>query len=211
MPCLSFVPMLALGCIDPKSDYEDFLKRPVVPREAGYSDVGATPCADLLKQELSGRFFGSCYVSAVMLPFSLAIEQTIRPAPDGQSAELDMTFSALTLTATSLSDTAGEPNVLPTTVIDSECRFVERIGTLTLPAAANSLGRDLTAENVVLRGKIQSADRHCSELDGNVPLVNLSLETDGDVCLDFRLMGDAPLPTVMADDYVCDPSTLPPR
>jgi hypothetical protein len=202
---------IAAGCVDPRSDYEDFLGRPVIQREASTSDVEQSPCRDVLAQDLSGNYFGSCFVKAVMLPFSLAVEQVVRPSADGTTGEIDVSFTALTLMATSLSDTTGMKTVLKTVPVDSECRYREDVGTLILPAAANSLDRDLESVDVVLRGKLLSADRSCSELDGRVPLVNLSLDDDGDVCVYVRAPDDGSLPTVGAGDYACDPSILLPR
>ena len=199
------------GCIDPKADYDEFAARPSAQREGGAVDVQLTPCQELLQASASGKFFASCFVKAVQLPFSLSVEHKVRPSADGMTAEFDVQFTALTTTATNLNDTAGDLVVLPTTTIDSECRYRENIGTLILPAAANSLGRDLQSENVSLRGKLQSADRSCAELDGNVPLVNLSLDADGDVCVYLRPNADGSLPTVTTDDYVCDPSSILPR
>jgi hypothetical protein len=165
----------------------------------------------VLAQNLDGKYFGSCLVKAVGLPFSLSVEQTVRPSADGMTGEIDVSFTALTTMATSLSDTAGNTTVLQTVPVDGNCRYREDVGTLTLPAAANSLNRDLESTNVVLRGKLLSADRSCSELDGRVTLIDLSLDGDGDVCVYLRAPDDGSLPTVSMDDYMCDPSILLPR
>jgi hypothetical protein len=73
------------------------------------------------------------------------------------------------------------------------------------------LNRDLEADDVVLRGKLLSAERSCSELDGKVPFAMLSLDGDGDVCVYVRAPADNSVPTVPMDEYVCDPSILLPR
>ena len=70
------------------------------------------------------------------------------------------------------------------------CAYTENIGTLTLEAAANSLMRDLTATNVVLRGKLQTPTQSCGELDGQVDLIMLSLQGDGDICIFTRIIAD---------------------
>jgi hypothetical protein len=209
--CLGALSSSALGCIDAKGDYEDFLRRPYAQREAGSADVGQSPCAEVLAQNLDGKYFGSCLVKAVGLPFSLAVEQVVRPSADGMTAEIDVSFTALTTVATSLADTAGMTTILPPAPVDSDCRYREDVGTLILPAAANSLNRDLESTNVVLRGKLLSVDRSCSELDGRVPFANLSLDDDGDICVYVRAPEDGSLPTVPMDEYVCDPSLLLPR
>jgi hypothetical protein len=208
---LSLVSLAAFGCIDAKADYEEFLRRPYAPPDAGSADVEISPCQEVLAKNLDGKYFGSCRPLATGSPFSLVVEQTVRASPDGITGEIDVSFTALTLMATSLSDTAGNKNVLKTVPVDSECRYREDVGTLILPAAANSLGRDLESVDVVLRGKILSTDRSCSELDGRVPVANLSLNDDGDVCVYVRAPEDGSLPTIAMDEYVCDPSILLPR
>jgi hypothetical protein len=210
--CLGLLPVTALACVDARADYEEYLRRPYVPREAGAgADVGESPCQEVLAANVTGKFFGSCLVKAVGVPFSLAVEQTVRAAPDGMTGEIDVSFTPLTTTATSLSDTAGSTTMLKTVPVDGECRYREDVGTLILPAAANSLGRDLESTDVVLRGKLLSAERSCSELDGMVPLVGLSLNGDGDVCVYLRASADGSLPAVPMEEYSCDPSILLPR
>ena len=209
--CLGLLSVTAVGCVDARGDYEEYLRRPYVPREAGVADVAESPCQDVLAANISGKFFGSCLVKSVGIPFSLAVEQSVRGAPDGMTGEIDVSFTALTTAATTLSDTAGSTTVLKTVPVDSECRYREDVGTLILPAAANSLGRDLESTGVVLRGKLLSAERSCSELDGMVPLINLSLNDDGDICVYVRAPEDGSLPTIPMEEYACDPSILLPR
>ena len=208
--CLGLIPAAA-GCVDARGDYEEFLRRPYTPREAGVVDVAQSPCQEVLAQNIEAKYFGSCLVKAVGIPFSLAVEQAVRPAGDGTTGEIDVSFTPLTTTATSLADIAGSTTVLKTVPVDSDCRYREDVGTLILPAAANSLGRDLESTDVVLRGKLLSAERSCSELDGKVPLVNLSLDDDGDICVYLRAPADGSLPTVPMEEYMCDPSILLPR
>ena len=208
---LGLIPWAALGCVDAKGDYEEYLSRPYVPREAGMADVAQSPCQEVLAQNLDGKYFGTCLPKVVGSPFSLSIDQKVRPSADGTTGELDITFSALTLTATSMSDIAGNPNILMTVPIDADCRYRQDVGTLILPAAANSFNRDLESVDVVLRGKLLTAERSCAELDGKVPFAGLSLDADGDVCVYVRAPADGSLPMVPMDEYVCDPSILLPR
>ncbi|HMJ50989.1 MAG TPA: hypothetical protein VK540_02910 [Polyangiaceae bacterium] len=210
-PWLGLLPCAMSGCVDPRADYEDFGRRPLAEREAGAVDVGQSPCQEVLKGNLDGKFFGSCFVMVTGQPFFLSVDQAVRPSADGMTGEIDISFAALTLKATTMADTAGEVTVLKPTPVDAECRFRQDIGTLTLPAAANSLGTDLVSENVVLRSKILSVDRTCAELDGRVPFAGLSLDSDGDICIYVRAPADGSLPTVPTEEHVCDPSILLPR
>jgi hypothetical protein len=209
--CLGLFPLSAFGCVDARSDYDEFLRRPFTPRDAGLVDVGESPCQEVLAADLNGKYFGSCFVKSVNLPFSLSVEQTVRPSADGTTGEIDVAFTPLKTTATSLSDTAGEKTTLKTVPVDGECRYREDVGTLILPAAANSLDRDLESVDVVLRGKLLSADRSCSELDGKVPFAMLSLDGDGDICVYVRAPADNSIPTIPMEEYACDPSILLPR
>jgi hypothetical protein len=75
-----------------------------------------------------------------------------------------------------------------------------------LRVAASALhGRDLVVEEFVLRGRLQNAEQRCAEFDGTVPLIGLSAQGDGDVCVMTRVQGASPLPPVSEADYVCSP------
>jgi hypothetical protein len=210
----ALVPVIAAsgtGCINPRDDYTAFSARPIAQREAGLVDVALTPCQELLNQALSGLYYTSCRPALLPIPFALATHETITPSQDGAGAGLAMTFTPLKTTAMSMSETTGDPIALPQTTIDANCAYTMNIGTLTIGAEANALMRDLTATDVVLRGKYQSIDRQCAELDGNVDLITLSLEQDGDICVFLRAPSDGSLPVVTDGDYACDPSGLQPR
>lgn len=208
---LGILSVVASGCVDPKADYEEYLNRPVVAREAGTSDVAQAPCAEVLAQNLDGKYFGSCLVKLVGSAFSLAVEQTVVPSADGLSGEIAVSFTALRTDAKTLADTAGDTTVLKPVPVDSDCRYREDVGRLVLPAAANNFGSDLESLDVVLRSKLLTSDRSCSELDGRVPLANLSLNDDGDICVYVRAPADGSLLTIPLEEYVCDPSILLPR
>ena len=197
------------GCVRPRDDYEEFAKRPLTEREASVVDVHLTDCEQLLKMNLDGLYYTSCHPKD-SAPFALATNQKVTPSADGKTGTLNLSFKPLKVTATSMADTTGDLVTLPETTLNSDCTYKEVVGTLTLGASANALMRDLTATDVVLRGKIQRADRGCSELDGRVDLIMLSLQNDGDICLFIRAPEDGSLPP---DDggYVCDPKILPPR
>src|SRR5689334_24995659 len=107
---LAFLPLMAFGCVDAKGDYEEYLRRPYIPREAGMADVAQSPCQEVLSGNANGKYFGSCLPKVVGSPFSLSIEQKVRPSADGMTGELDVSFTALKLMATSLADTAGMTN-----------------------------------------------------------------------------------------------------
>jgi len=199
----------AAGCISPKDDYKDFGSRPLTQREASVADVEQTLCETLLGQDLSGSFYTSCLPKELPIPFALASNKKVTPAADGLTATFDLSFTPLKSAATSMTDTTGPLTTLPATAVDANCAYTLNIGTLTLGAEANSLMRDLTATDVVLRGKFQNVDRSCAELDGEVKLINLKLFGDGDICVFVRAPADGSIPAV--SDYSCDPMGLHPR
>jgi hypothetical protein len=199
------------GCINPKDDYADFAQRPLTQHEAGTADVELTDCELLLKQDLSGLYYTSCRPRDLPIPFALRSDVKITPDADGTTATLDMSFTPLKTDAMHMTDTAGSLTMLPETKIDTKCAYTENIGTLTLDAAANSLMRDLQATNVLLRGKLQTPTQSCGELDGDVDLIKLSLQGDGDYCIFKRATEDGPLPVVDDSEYACKASDLQPR
>ena len=208
---LGLFSVAAVGCIDPKADYEEYLARPVPVREAGTADVAQSPCAEVLAQNLNGKYFGSCFVKTAGSAFSLAVDQTVVPSSDGLTGEIAISFTALRTDAKTMADTAGATTVLKPVPVDGECRYREDVGTLVLPAAANSIGTDLESVDVVLRGKLLTKDRSCSELDGRVPAYGITFNDDGDACIYVPAPDDGSLVTIAPEEYVCDPSWLLPR
>jgi hypothetical protein len=179
--------------------------------DAGTNDAGVprTPCQELLAHDPSGLYYASCLPRDLPAPFAFAVAQKVIPSADISAIQLELT--PLKTTATTLADTSGGAYVLPPTALGTDCTFKTKGDPLTLPADANSLGRALVVENVVLRGKLESIDRSCSELDGMISLIMLSLNGDGDICVMIRTRVTDALPLVSGADYVCDPSILPPR
>jgi len=202
----------AAGCIDPQSDYDDFVGRPVTQREASVVDVMLTQCEDLLQQDPSGKYVMWCRPSQIPVPFAVVVDEKISSAFDGATPKLEMTVASLRSMAASVSDTVGPSTMLKDTTLNSDCTYTNDVGTLTLAAEANSLMRDLTALDVVLRGKLQSSQRQCAELDGHVddPIM-IDLKADGDICIFVRAPADGAVPMVGDDEYACDPKMLPPR
>jgi hypothetical protein len=204
---------VAAGCIDPKADYQDFQSRPVLAPEAGVMDapidVALTPCEELLQQNPTGSYYVSCVPQATMQPFGLAVDLSATVMPGG-GGTLGFSFSPLLNGATTLADTYGPPVVGAASAISADCTFVQTIGTFSLPASTNPLMLDIVADGVVLRGKLQTVDSACGDLDGNVvmPPLPISLNGNGDICMFIRLGPGDPLPAI--PNYTCDPTQLPP-
>jgi hypothetical protein len=174
-------------------------------------DASNSSCHDLLALDPTGLYYASCRPRDLPIPVAFAISLKINSSPDAATATIDLAITSLKAGATTMSDTSGSTTVVPQATLGADCTYTARPGALTIPADANSLMRDLVVEDAVLRGKLQTNARSCSELDGMVSLIMLSLQGDGDVCVLIRTNATDPPPFVSDSDYVCDPSTLPPR
>ena len=167
-------------------------------------------------QELCSRhgvaatYYVSCRPRDLPIPFAFRVTALEIFVPDGGPA-LELTLMPLAQGATSLSNGVGGPIEWQQGPLAKDCSFTEGRGSFTLPAAANSLMRDIEFDKDVLRGKFASPERGCAELDGYVPLINLSLLGDGDICVFLLAPPDGSVPLVSDSDYVCDPASLPPR
>jgi hypothetical protein len=188
-------------------DAADTGTRDVGTIDSSTRDVGSlsTPCQELLGLDPSGLYYASCLPKDLPVPIAFAVSQKVTSSADATMATIDLTLTSLKTTATTISDTSGSANVLPQATFGADCTYTMQVGRLTIPADANSLGRDLVIEDVVLRGKLQTASRSCAELDGTVPLIMLSLQGDGDICVLIRTEVADPLPAVSSSDYVCPP------
>ncbi len=199
------------ACIDPEGDYHAFAERPLAEREASVVDVALTPCQELLENFRPGKFLATCRPVATGLPFALLAEQSVTTSADGTTSTFNMSLQGLKYEATNGAETVGDRIALTPAVVGSDCTYTDNVGTLVIPAETTVLMRELVAQNVILRGKLQSVERSCAELDGDVPIIGLHLNDDGDVCLFLRLPPDGTLPIVGENDYACDPAMLPPR
>jgi hypothetical protein len=208
------VVMLAVwgpACIDPEADYAAFAERPLAEREASVVDVPLTPCQELLKGFQPGKFLATCRPIATGLPFALLAEQSVTTSADGTTGTFKMSLQGLKYMATNASEIVGGSIPLTPAMVGSDCTYTDNVERLVIPAETTILNRELVAQNVILRGKLQSVERSCAELDGDVPIIGLMLNGDGDICLFLRLPPDGTLPIVTDNDYACDPSILPPR
>jgi len=206
------VAVCSAGCVKPEDDYQAFIARPVLVRDGGVADVTLTKCDQLLEENLDGVYYTSCRPRDLPVPFALAVNQTVKRAADGGATTLSLSFTPLKINAASVADTIGTVITVDPATLDANCAYTMNIGTLTLPKNANSLNRDLTATGVLLRGRLQTVERSCGELDGRVDLIDLSLAGDGDICVFVRAPDDGSIPTVNdPGDYACSPSDLPPR
>jgi hypothetical protein len=169
------------------------------------SDGGAplTPCQSIVQQDVTGTYYAVCRARDLPTPFAFAIVQKMNP--DGLPSTFDMSLTPLRLGAVDPFDTVGDTVVGPPAMLREDCTFTQAIGTVVLPAAANALARDLRIEGFVLRGKVQTAERRCAEFDGTVPLIMLSAQGNGDVCVMIRVRPGSPAPQVSDSDFVCDP------
>jgi hypothetical protein len=194
------------GCIDPHADYDDFKARPFAEPmhdAAAAPDVPLTACQTLLEKDPSGEYFASCLPVVTGTSFGLKIEQKVTNV-DAGNPELQISFTPLKITGTNIDDTVGNKTDLPPTPIASDCTYDLQIGDLTIPEEATDLGAEAKAENVSLRGLLETESQACAELDGKVTApIPLSLNDPGDFCLFQRVMPGATIQQPDKSAYAC--------
>jgi hypothetical protein len=152
---------------------------------------------------LSGSFVAYCLTSlgngdpTKSILFAADLQQN--------GATLSAKLTPLLTTATSLKDTSGQPTTATAQVTSKQANL--GFGTVDVPGNANAIsGSDIEIGNTILRTMIQSNDRACAELDGQLtkPFA-YSLDDPGDICILLRATADGPLPPRPdASGFSCD-------
>ncbi len=206
---------VAPGCIDPRSDYDDFVARASskVPPDAASpgasADTGAAlSCSEVLAASPSGTFYGACLTSAnagdATAAIYVVVQNDVVPDADGTTGKLSSTQTFLALHATNISQTVGPPDVYPTAPITSSCQYVIDAGTVTIPAAANSAGADLVLKGTRYRGKIYNTDASCTALDATVTApVTVDLTQGGNYCVFRRAPASGAITPFTLADFAC--------
>jgi len=151
--CLSFASCVAIaGCVDPRSDYEDYLSRTADARAAAEEvDAGAVDSAapDAAFQQtylmacLAGLFGGN--VNDAML-FSTNLSYT--PKSGGGGGQLTVTETPLAVGASNLTQTVGDTVTSAPTPVAANGTASVVLPNAIVPAAANPTGMgDIVFEN----------------------------------------------------------------
>ncbi len=212
---LSFGVLAALqdstACIDPTSDYNDFIARaPAPPLDASVGDGGvpALPCSQVLAGSPSGTFYGACLTTAnagdATEAIYVLVHLTVMPGGGGSADEVAVTMTSLQSHPTNISQTVGATSSPPATTLSSECTFVADAGTIVIPGAANALGSDLTLTGTTYGWKLLTPDASCTSLSATVTVpTTVDLTQGGNYCVFKRAPADGSVTDFTLGDFVC--------
>jgi hypothetical protein len=184
------------GCPDPGARFDEFESR--VPDAQLAPEGCPTPSGPALPQipDVSGTSLFSIKIAFLgsLPPIQLLQTQTLTRA--GAGADLDLTMQFLTRDRTAL---VGDVLMVNDIVVASSGEFCYKVDKLVIPGSASPTGSDAEAENVIVSGKIVSADLSCGDASGTVtkPVTNpLTGSTFGDIRVQPGQMGtQLPAPT----------------
>jgi hypothetical protein len=205
----------AQGCVDPRTDYDDFIARvsaipppDAAPGASGDTGVASVPCSQVLASKPSGTFYGACLTTAnagdATAAIYVVVQNDVVPDADGTTGKVTITQTFLALHATNISQTVGPPQVYPTAPVTAACQYVVNAGTVNIPAAANSAGADLVLEDTRYRGKIENDDESCTALDAHVTApVTVDLTQGGNYCVFRRAPASGAITPITLADFAC--------
>ncbi len=202
----------AAGCIDPSSDYEDFVARasaiPLPDASSVDTGIAAIACSDVLSSSPSGTFYGACLTTASAGDSTAAIyvvvQNDVTVDPGGATGKLTVTQTFLDLHPTNISQKVGAPVTYPQVAITAACTYVLDAGMVTIPAAANSTGVDLVLDGTRYRGKVFNDDASCSALDAKITApVTVDLTQGGNYCVFRRAPASGAVTPFTLADFAC--------
>jgi hypothetical protein len=123
---------------------------------------------------------------------------------------LSASLTPLKISATSLKDTTG--SAASGTAQVTGGAFQLALGMVAIPGDANPIsGSDIELDNTVLKANIQSADRICAEVDGQLTKpFPFPIDDPGDICIILRVGADGTLPPrPEANGFICSPAVPP--
>jgi|HubBroStandDraft_1064217.scaffolds.fasta_scaffold27636_3 hypothetical protein len=212
---LSFAALAVLedgaACIDPTSDYNDFIARapaPSLDASVGDGGVPALPCSQVLAGGASGVFYGACLTTASAGDATQAIyvlvKSTLTPGAGGSADEITVTMTSLQLHPTNISQTVGATSSPPSATVSAQCTFVIDAGTIVIPGAANAVGSDLTLTNTTYSWKLLTPDASCAALSATVTVPTMvDLTQGGNYCVFKRAPADGSVTEFTLGDFVC--------
>jgi hypothetical protein len=199
------------GCVDPKTDYEDYLARvPTVTFDAGASDANtsAVPCSTILAGNGSGTFYGACLTSASAGDPSAAIyavlHETVAVNPGGATGQMTISQAYLQEHPTNVSQTVNAFTDYPALPISSDCTYVFVAGDVTIPGAANSDMVDLVLTGTTYLSKLLSDNTACAAFSATLTApISLDLTKGGSYCAFQRAPADGTITPFTLADFTC--------
>lgn len=191
--------VIALGCVDPVGDFEEYQSS--AQKRTSAPPPSCLPAPTEGEIDISGTFVGYCKVNFADASQALLLE-TKFTLKDGV---LEATLSPLLTTATSLNDLAGDPPVTTSAPLTSN-QFSMNFGLVKISGKANAIsGSDIELGGALFKGVVISKDKVLAELDGGLikPFV-LDLNPAGDVCVFVRSPDGVAMPTrPEATEFAC--------
>jgi hypothetical protein len=198
------------GCIDPQSDYDSFVARapaPDVLTQVGEAQA-SDPCSQILSGSPSGTFYGACLTTAnngdATQATYVKLVTNVVPSADHTTGQLTVQMTSLMTKPKNISQTVGTTSTPPPAPISAECTYVINAGMVTIPAAGNAAGADLTLQNTRYRGKLLTPDESCAALDATITSpVTIDLTKGGNFCIFRRPLADGSITPFTAGDFQC--------
>jgi hypothetical protein len=198
------------GCVDPKTDYDDYLARvPTATFDASASDQStpALPCSTILAGNASGVFYGACLTEVSMGDpngeIFAVLHETVTANADGTTGTIGISQAYLQANATNVSQTASAFIDYPALPISSDCTYILSAGDVTIPGASNSDKVDLVLSGTTYLAKLLSDDQACAVFSAMLTApVSLDLTMGGNYCLFQRAPADGTVTKFPAADFV---------
>jgi len=212
---LIFLALAALrqgtGCVDPKTDYDDYLARvPATTFDASAPDQSAPalPCSAILAGSPSGVFYGACLTAVSKGDPSgeiyAVLHETVTANADGTTGTITISQAYLQAKPTNVSQTASAFIDYPALPISSDCTYVLSAGDVTIPGASNSDMVDLVLSGTTYLAKLLTDDQACAAFSAMVTApVSVDLTMGGNYCLFRRAPADGSITSFPAADFAC--------
>src|SRR5688572_12343707 len=148
--------LLLAGCPDPGERLREFESRipdaQLIPE--GCPTPSGTPFTQL--PDISGNGLFALRIAFVPRPIQLYVTNTLTRS--GATGTLDLKLEFLRVSDRTI---IGTPIMADDIFVADTGDFCIKFDSLDIPAAANPLNNDATAEDVIIAGKIRTADLKC--------------------------------------------------
>ena len=212
MAVLAASAWLGTACVDPKTDYDDWLIRTTNLRNQTAPENDASYEASLPDGGFTQLYYMACVSqltdSTITEATIFVANATFTPAETGGGGTFDLTDTALQFGATNLSQTVG-PQVVETGIpVSADGVAVINYGMTTIPAAANPLQNGIVVFGALtLTFQIGPGDNLCALATGNYTApITLPMITPGqqNLCIYVPMTSTTePLPTLTQSQVHC--------
>jgi hypothetical protein len=199
------------GCVDPQSDYNDWLARTADARAAGSTSDASTSFDAAPPDGGFNQVFAMACSTQLAPGFAdstrFMATATYTPGTSG-GGQLTFYDQPLQAHATSMSQTVGEQTATQTVAVDSSGKAKLVFGPVVLPGAANPVtGGDADFDSTSTLNFIVGQGSLCAGLTGNItsPFPIALDPTKGDICLFVSSTADGAFPTLTDDAFTGSP------